>query len=385
MPEGGTRFATGQADVTASGFGDDEVLLPWPENTFAGFRLLQEYLTYPAKFLSVVIGGLATKVAGDARSATIIVEFDRPFPPQFRLGDEQLRLNCVPALNLFSHDAEPIRVDQTKTEYRVAPLGGGGLTIHSLDSFVGYKQGRSERRVYQPFEMFRHDLPGDRADRCFVRERLRPSIVARGADTYVSFVDRLGEALGSDAEVVSIKLTCSNGNLAERLPVGSVDQPTTDLPTGLAVTNVTAVTAEIPAPIGDNLMWRLVANLARNYGSMSDVEALRSILSAYDFRAAHDLLARRRLALLMESLKSIEVETRDAVLRGIPVRLRHLTLSVEEAKMGGEAELHLFGAVINAFFASYMGINSLHQVSVHGLDTKASFTWPPRFGSGRVV
>ena len=380
--EGGAKLTLGAQAVQAGGLSDGEALLPWPMNTFSGFRLLQEYLTYPAKFLFVDIVGLAPLAAQDSKSATFVLEFDRPFPSQFRLAEGQLRLNCVPAVNLFAHDADPIRVDQTKTEYRVMPLGRGATSIHSIEEVAGYRQGRSERRNYGRFESFRHDLPGDRGEHFYFRERLRPSITGRGADTYVSFVDRLAEATNLEAEVVSIKLQCTNGPLADRLAVGSIDQPTTDIPAAVTVSNPTSVTPEIAAPIGDNLMWRLVANLARNYASFSDVDSLRSVLEAYDFQAVRDVQARRRLALLLESLDAFTTETRDTVLRGIPARLRRLTLTVDEAKLGGEAEMFLFGQVLNGFFASYVSINSLHQFAVRGLGSKAVFEWPPRFGTG---
>ena len=380
----GTKLSLGPAVVRPGGLSADEAILPWPMNTFAGFRLLQEYLTYPAKFLFAEIAGLEPLAAAQGKSATVSIEFDRPFPPQFRLSEGQIRLNCVPAINLFAHDADPIRVDRTKTEYRVLPLGSAATSIHSIEEVVGYQQGRSERRVYGAFESFRHDLPGDKTERYYFRERLRPSVVGRGADTYVSFVDRLSAPTNLQAEVVSIKLKCSNGPLADRLAVGGIDQPTTDIPAGVTFANVTSVSPEIPAPIGDNLMWRLVANLARNYASFSDIESLRSVLAAYDFQAVRDVQARRRLALLLESLNAFSTGTRDTVLRGIPARLRHLTLAVDESKLGGEAELFLLGQVLDGFFASYVAINSLHQFAIRGLESKALFEWPPRFGSGRV-
>ena len=37
---------------------------------------------------------------------------------------------------------------------------------------------------------------------------------------------------------------------------------------------------------------------------------------------------------------------------------------------------------LDAFFANYVAINTLHQFAIQGLATKAFFEWPPRFGSG---
>ena len=149
--------------------------------------------------------------------------------------------------------------------------------------------------------------------------------------------------------------------------------------------NITPVSQEIAAPIGDNLIWRLISGLARNYGSLADVEALRNVIALYDFRAVNDAQARRRLELLLEGLHAFETETGDGVVRGVPMRLRRITLVVSESKLGGESEMFLFGSVLDAFFSSYASINNLHQFVVRGAETKAEFVWPTRNGAGRSI
>jgi type VI secretion system protein ImpG len=379
--EGGVRSRLSQANVRPVGFAENEAVLPWPVNTFSGFRLLQEYLTFPAKFMFVDLTGLEPVTAEAGKSLTIAIDFSRSFPDQFRVQEGNIRLNCVPAINLFSHDANPVRIDQAKGEYRVQPVGGANYSLNSVDEVTGYKQGRPERQNYAPFDSFRHDLPGDKSGGLFFRERARPSVIGRGADTYVSFVTRLNEIADAGAEVVSIRLKCSNGPIADRLPIGAVDQATAETPNNVTFSNIMTVSSEIAAPIGDNLMWRLIANLGRNYGSLVDVEALRNAIAAYDFRAVNDTQARRRLELLLESLSAFETEPGDAVVRGVPARMRRITLSIVESKLGSESEMFLLGSVLDAFFSTYASVNSLHQFAVRGAETKAVYEWPMRSGT----
>src|SRR5581483_2075677 len=40
------------------GFADDEGMLPYPRRSFIGYRLLQEYFTFPDKFLFLDVTGL---------------------------------------------------------------------------------------------------------------------------------------------------------------------------------------------------------------------------------------------------------------------------------------------------------------------------------------
>ncbi|CAD5293933.1 conserved hypothetical protein [Bosea sp. 62] len=363
------------------GFEDGEGVLPYPSNAFIGFRHLQEYLAFPAKFLFVDVTGLEALAGLSGKAATFAFEFSRPFPDQVRVAEGHVRLNCTPVVNLFAHEAHPLRIDRSRSEYRVVAGGRAGAEIYAIDKVTGYLQGRAERIVYEPFEAFRHDLPGEAESKLFYRERLRPAVVGRGVDHYLSFVSRLERASAPPAEVISIGLTCSNGALAERLPVGAIDQPTSETPATVSFANVMGVTPHTPPPIGENLLWRLISNLSRNYGSLVDVGALRTLVASYDFRAVHDAQARRRLELLLEGLEAFESGVEDGVLRGQPVRVRTIRLTVAESKIGGEAELYLFGAVLERFFAVYASLNSLHRFAIHGTESKVEYKWTPRAGT----
>lgn len=383
--EDGRRFELGQEHIRPVGFADDDALLPAPANVFIGFRLLQEYLLYPAKFLFVDLVGLDELAAGGGRGANITIEFDRAFPEQLRVAEGHLRLNCTPALNLFAQDGLPIRLTGTKTEYRVRPSGGAGYAIHSVEGVTGYLQGRPGREDYVAFESFRHDLPGDGTKRLFYRERVRPSVVGRGIDHYLAFVDRLDRKEAPPVEIVASRLQCTNGPIAERIPIGAIDQATADVPNTVAFSNILSVTPETPPPLGDALFWRLIANLARNYGSLADVAALRNVIASYDFRAVGDAQARRRLELLLESLDSFETSGADAIVRGIPARMRVITLKIAESKIGGEGEMFLFGSVLDAFFAAYASINNLHRFAIRGLETNVVHQWLPRTGTAAPI
>jgi type VI secretion system protein ImpG len=146
-----------------------------------------------------------------------------------------------------------------------------------------------------------------------------------------------------------------------------------------------SVTTQVPPPIGENLLWRLVSNLSRNFGSLVDVGALRTIIASYDFRAVHDAQARRRLELLLEGLESFESSIEDGLMRGMPVRVRRIVLSAAESKVGGEAELFLLGSVLERFFSVYASINSLHRFAIRGSESKVDYLWPLRTGTTSAI
>lgn len=383
--EGGESLTLPANSVRAVGFEDDEGVLPYPANAFIGFRHIQEYLAFPAKFLFVDVENLAGLAQFTGRQVTLSFEFSRPFPDQIRIADGHIRLNCTPVVNLFGHDAHPLRIDRSRSEYRVAPGGHQGAGIYSVDKVVGYIQGRAERIEYEPFEAFRHDAPGLADQKLFYRERLRPATVGRGVDHYLSFVSRADKAVSPPAEIISVALTCTNGALAERLAVGAIDQPTSETPATVTFANIMSVTPQVPPPIGENLLWRLVSNLSRNFGSLVDIGALRTIIASYDFRAVHDAQARRRLELLLEGLESFDSSVEDGLMRGMPVRVRRIVLSAAESKIGGEPELFLLGSVLERFFSVYASINSLHRFAIRGSESKVDYLWPLRTGTTSAI
>ncbi|MGU3492584.1 type VI secretion system baseplate subunit TssF [Xanthobacteraceae bacterium A53D] len=382
----GEAVASLPPDVVAPvGFDRDEAVLAQPANEIEGYRLLQEYLTFPQKFLYLDIGGLGAAAGTKTQSIELAFIFDRPLPPQIRVSADTFCLNCTPAANLFPMDAAPLQIDLGKTQYRVRPIEGEGPSIHAITSVTGYVQGHADRIDYVPFESFRHDLPGAEASTAYYRQRVAPSVVGRRVEHYISFVNRLDQRVVPRAETISLTLTGSNGRIAERLPVGAIDQPGANMPNGIQVENIARVMGEVQPPLEDALLWRLVAGLACSFNSIADIGGLRQLISSFDFRAVQDDQARRRLELLLDGLEAFEHGAGDLVLRGTPIRIRHYTLVCQESKVGGEAEMFLLGTVLNRMLNAFATVNSMHQFSIRGSETNVRYTWAPTRGIGRPL
>jgi type VI secretion system protein ImpG len=372
--------------VQPFGFAPSEGLIPYPDNAFEGFRSVEEYFAFPDKFMFIELTGLnVLKAAAGASEATVTVTFDRPLPERFRPPANTLRVNCTPVVNLFPHDAQPLTVDHHRTEYRVRPESANvdHYGIFSVDRVVGWERGRSARREYAAFETFAH-LTGQ-ATGHFFRTRLRPAVVRGQPETYISFMTPRGSTLIPDSETIALALTCTNGRLAENVPVGAIDQVTAMTPASLTFRNISAVSRELPPPIEGDLLWQMIGALSRNYASVADLDSLKLLLATHDIGARTDLQARRRLELLQEGLVSSTLAPLDWSVRGIPIRGQRMRLTVVESKLGGASEIFLLGCVLDAFIASYAAINSCHQLVIDGEETKAHYEWPVRFGTRPAI
>lgn len=377
-----------QAPVTIEpvGFAPDEATLPYPPGSFSGFRIMQEYFACPDSFMFVRLKGLESFADRDTGSFSLTFEMSRPFPETSRLVPDQFAINATPAINLFEGEGQAFVISHDRTEYPVRPLGSrSARSVHAVRSVTGWVQGSGRRVRYTPFESFRHDAEDEEGEQLYYRTQIRPATLGNGMDLYVSFVTRLNQLGVPETETVSMAIDCSNGALAGKLGIGEVDRPTSATPGKLEFKNITPVLHEVPPPVDDAILWTLIANLARNFHSLIDVDALRTVVGAYDFRAKVDSVAAQQRDLLLRSFQKFERRGIDVISHGRPVRAFELNLTVSESLLGGEGEMYLFGTILDRFLKSYASINSLHLFSVTGADGNVRYKWKPTWGEAATL
>ena len=337
-PATSSRFPA--ATIRPVGFSEQDGVLPWPSNAFSGFQILQEHLMFPARFLFVELSGLAPVAAWSGKSLRIAIEFNRPFPDQLRVADAQCgsiaRRRSTSSLTTASRCASSGR----RANIACGRSAARATRCHSIVEASGFRQGRSQRQIYSPFELFRHDKPDDAGGGLFFRTRRARG--QRPRRRHLRLVPRSRRRAGRSRR--RGRLAARRNAPTGRSPTAFRSARSTRRPPRRRRTSSSATSTgapEVPPPVGENLLWRLIADLARHYGAIFDIGALRNALSLYNFRAVRDAQARRRLELLMEGLIAFESETMDAVVRGVPARLRRVTLVASESKLGGEASCSL--------------------------------------------
>src|SRR5207237_2100418 len=85
------------------GFERDEGLLPYPRQSFPGYRLLTEFFTFPARFQFVDIGGFARAGrAGFQRRLEVLIFLDRSSTTlEQAIEAGTFRVGCTPVRNLY--------------------------------------------------------------------------------------------------------------------------------------------------------------------------------------------------------------------------------------------------------------------------------------------
>ena len=361
------------AEIRPAGLGDNESAIETPPGAFRGFRLLQEYFAFPERFMFVDIFGL-----NNANGEELIFEFDQlpdEMPP---VSASNVMLDCVPIINLFPHDADPVRAEAGRSEYRIRPSGkdSNNYEVHSVIDVSGRARGASKQEDYHPF--FSFDA-GDRSSGRFYQLRRSDSLHAAGSDLYL----RLGNAdpeQSSALDTISINTMCTNRDLASKLRPGDISTPTPDTPGAYSYRSIGKPSAPIEPPLGDEVHWRLLSHLTLNLRRLANRESLCTALSLYDFRARSDRQAKRRLDNLMMAIGETSSTRRTELLDGVPINGSEMSVTIDEEKAGGEGETFLFGTIVNEFLSQYTSLNSFSQLRMHCSINNEIFTWPTRVG-----
>jgi len=392
----GAEFSLPKDSFSVVGFGSNDALLPYPTNVYEGYRILQEYLSFPEAFhffdLSRLDRVIPKSVSGEF---TIKLHFSKTLPVDVRVQKENFQLYCTPIINLFHHDADPIALSGRHSEYRVIPSSRypAHYEVFNVESVVGWQDGQQEgkrvrgsKRVYSPFESFQHEVERVRHRQAlYYRTRIKESIRKDGFDSFISFV-RSDETVSIDVdEAVSIKLTCTNRLLPLELGVGDICEATDTSPPFATFSNISVPSQSLRPVLDGSLLWTLISNLSLNYLSLLSKDALSSVLRAYDFKALVDRQAEKVSKRRLDAIQKIESKPIDKIMRGLPIRGLQSTLYIDQAGFGSEGDLYLFGTVLSHFFALYASINSFHELHVVNVTNQERYTWGSQTGMQPLI
>ncbi|EMD1674095.1 type VI secretion system baseplate subunit TssF [Klebsiella variicola] len=345
------------------GFSEEDRLWPKGQSAFSGYQLLLEYFTFREKFMFVQLNGLEniTLPAGISHF-TLEVVFSEVWQSDLPVSASSLRLHCVPVINLFTLEADPLTISGLESEYLLRPkrLQDGHTEIYSVDSVTG--SGRTGEARDVPFTRFRHQ--GGMMRR-HAPERYYHTRVKRGVtgmhDTWLILGGQQWEADRALArETVSLRITGTNGQLPRRaLQSTLLDRCESISATPLTVRNLCKPTLPVYPPTEDRYHWRVMSHLGTRFlNMMSSAEVLRGTLSLYNWR--EDELNNRRLdAILAVSHHRIQRFEQGFLLRGLDIEV-----TLDGSGFTGAGDVHLFGDMLNRFFALYADMNQFNQLTL---------------------
>lgn len=388
-----------------------------------GYRHLFEYFYFPDKYMFFELSGLDALARAPNSEVFEICFLLEPLDGQpQKIGPRTLRLNCVPAVNLFRRGGRLVNVDGSRGKY---PLIPDGPCRHHLDIFQLRKvvgQSHSGHPIdYHPFHGYPPPTATAQQQRVLYQTVLAPGRVPANAlltqlggkdaeygqvDWYLSFTRPDGQPPlwpGSDLSADLIvtnrdlpRLLLSNQGDLANLPVArSVGDISGEVPdrSFLRYSNLGLPTAAAPVVLEQRALWRYLSHGMLGWNHFGSRAALWRLLSIYDSRWR---TARPGVPLpgaIYDHIANSGVKVRSTVGRftlppqpgqpsglvNYPVMLLGSEVEIElEGESLGPGQLFLFGSILSHFMAEMGAVNAFSQLKVRWGQT--SHTWPARLG-----
>jgi type VI secretion system protein ImpG len=390
-------ISLGPERLTMAGFAPDENVLPVHRRSMDGHRLLQEYFALPEKFLFFDLDGLESLAEGDfGREADLVLlfsRFERPDRQQvLELGvnERTFRLGCTPAVNLFQQLAEPILLTQTRSAYTVVPDSRQSevVEVYSIDEVAATNPRMRETTNLEPVHQYRYQTREDKGTTYWsATRRINDLGERKPSSMQISVVDLNGQFRDPDADVLTVRCTCTNFDLPSRLTFGAAEGDF-EAPGFAAAKYITALrrpTRSYDPPEGIGQLWRLISQLSLNYLSLSEEGrgALQEILRLHNFTDSSHLENQIGAILRLAAEPHFAMVASDYGLS--PARGTAISIELDEQQfVGGGA--YLFSAVLERFLAGYASINSFAQLTAStNLRKEPMNTWPPRAGTQALL
>ena len=373
--EGDTEpLRLGAQAIKPVGFKIDEGLLPYPPNSAIGYRLLTEFFVFPEKFMFVDIDLQGRLPASVENRLDLYFYFNTAdIELEHNVAADSFALGCTPMVNLFSHKADPIKIDQTQMEYQVVPDARRpvGYEVYSVDK-VTATTSSGDTNEFLPFYGMTHKEQNDDRHAYWYCQR-RPAKMGyyerdEGTDMYLALVDlNFNPNLPFDRTLV-INTTCSNRDLPSKLPY-TLDHPRLQCVNGAPpcsrIRCLTQPSGTIRPPLKNRARWRLISHLNLNILSISghgnSTEAFKEILRLYDFKETSVTRG------LIESVQSVRAKSISAPLnidgRATICRGMEIEIELDDNLLTGSSS-YLFATVLEHFFALYCPINSFTRTLV---------------------
>jgi type VI secretion system protein ImpG len=385
----------GPEAIRPVGFGRDEGLLFYPPESFIGYRVLQEYFAYPEKFMFVELSGFEAGSGSELDLSVLLGESLGEL--DLRVRPHDLKLGCVPAVNIFEMHLDPIRIAHTAIEYPVTPdiRNLKAYEVYSIQSATSVERGTARTTRFEPIYTARHGAGSGGGSGAYWYAARRSSMRKddSGTDVFLSLVDDKFNPLTPPSEVLHVDALCTNRDRPARLAFGD-PRGDFDLQGQPGVSRVVAVrtpTESLRAPTGRSGRWRIVSHLALNHLSLSGessasltaerngaLDALREILKLYDF--VDSPITRQRISGLTGlRTRRIVRRVRSGDMSGF-ARGTEVELLLDPDLYTGTG-VFLFASVLESFLGLYASLNSFVETVAHTkLREGILKRWPPRAG-----
>jgi len=374
-PKGKLRFSVEGASCGELDAAD--VSMPYLEELFhtghhrglPGFSLLQDYFAWRERFFFIRIAGLSQLTFPDkGRECQLQVELPLQLPAEHQLKREHFQLNCVPAVNLYELDADPLDVDQQRAEYRFLPdqKYPDTVVLHEILSLTGRDHRSARLTDYQPFYRAHDFSQGEYCYRLTRRDL--------GLATPQPFISLSGPGL-IPAQTLSARVRVSDGYLPRRyLAENQITRPGEGVPSSLSIRNLNRPCSYLPCPDSSAYRWQLQALMQLSAVGLANRNSLQSLMGLLDWTDRQENQRRR------QALQEVSVTPVTRMLKGMLYRGAVVTVQLSQGDFLSLDDIYLFGCVLHRLLSQLAPINESVELRVIAQPSQKEFVWEPQVG-----
>ncbi len=378
------------------GFRADEALLPPEPWEHPGLRLLREYLLMPAKFAFFEVHPPPLVAEQTSRQRTLATppkrvalrfRFNANVPAQLEVTRADIRVNCVPMVNVFETTAEPICPSLERPTHLLRPSGLEDGEVYSVKQVLARVVGRPGVVPVSPVSDFRATPPGALREVSYVTQVATAATDGSTVpEVRLTLTTPVDGAPVPEIEFMSVEILASNGVAPNALRIGDLRVPGGACPDGLQLRNIRATTSYCAPAHGDALRWRTLAMTTLSALSLTSVDALRTLLTILDLRAISDMQAARAHAQRSSAIAGIAVTTahlHEGLQRGDASAgfLGHdVAISLNLAGFESEGEAWVFASVLAHLYGHEASIGRFVRTTARIVETGRTFAFPPLHG-----
>ena len=340
----------------------DGALLPSAAKSHPGYALLLDYFNAKDRFYFLTFDGLKDEEFPEHIDRfEVVFRGDNKLPPGHQLSKENILINCVPAVNLFSQAAEPIKIEPNRTDYMISAdqTRFDHVFSYTVDAVAGRNSVTGQSYDYTP-----------RYQSVFEDEKKLFTVLTKdvGAAAPTHYL-QLPFNLEDEKETLSVDLTSFNAGWPRQLlQEGDLSEGGKDMPSIVEVKNVIRPTNYLACP-SQPKHWQLISLLNVKFSQITQVTELKRLLVLFDWSDK----AENRLRI--ESILKITATPISQIKRGIFIKGVDVLIDIDESKFVGDADLYHFCNVLHEFFLMYAPINESVQTRVNAIPSYKSWSW----------
>ncbi len=381
-----------QESLVQVGLDLDEGLLPFPAESFLGYRLLMELLSFPQKFLFADLAGWQHLRDRRIGSQVEVLFFLSQTQENLERGlsAANFLLHCAPIANVFHQSCDPIDNHHLRSDYRVVASRRQprGMEVYRIESMRTLDAESGRLRDVLPF--YANSFAPTKERPAYYHAVRRDSLdeTDLGTEVHVSIVDPEFSPSKPESSVLDVRAWCTNRDLSFKHQQAG-DRLVASAGVGGSLTLLHKPTHPLRPYLRRGTYWRLLGQNCLNHVSLVDgkmsLQALQELLSLCDFSgpATPQLAAVNQQ--IIEGIKAVRARpvvhwVKSSAARSGMCRGMELHLEFDEEKYTGTG-VFLVASVLERFFALYTGVNSFTKLIAKTAQAEGYLkTWPPRAG-----